>query len=123
MYFYKRPAFGDCGSGYWLGAELLRAVARGRDGTDPPTILDEMLQERIGDAHILKWAYAEKETGNWQRTADLAPLIFEAYKKKDKAAVRIIDQAAEGLVEQVKRVAEALQLNDPFTVSFSNMLV
>lgn len=84
-----RPLFGDIGSGYWIGVEVLQAVARSRDGLGPKTVLDKYLQEYVGSGvELLSWVYETKEGDSmdttWKRFADLSPLAFKAYEDSDE---------------------------------------
>ena len=68
----------------------MKAVAQARDGIGSATILDDLVQKRIGeDTDLLRWAYQSGETNKnvdttWKRFADLAPLVFEAYEQSDE---------------------------------------
>lgn len=87
--FSFRPIFGDIGSGYWIGTEVLRAVGRAKDGIGSPTILEKYLEERVGN-DLLTWTYQGNGGSSgtsidttWKRFADLSPLAFKAYEDKD----------------------------------------
>merc|ERR1712137_224139 len=110
------PLFGDIGSGYWIGTEIMRAVARARDGFGA-TVLDRLIQEKIGEkADLLRWAYRSSEEksddGTWKKFADLAPLLFQALKENDSVAQDILNRSADGLVEVVVRVLQLLHSED-----------
>jgi len=97
--------FGDEGSGYGLGADALRAVARAADGREPPTTLT---------AAILKaWSLAEPAAliphvyalAGKAAIARLAPLVLAAAEAGDAAAVRIVGDQARELAHTALAVA------------------
>ena len=78
--------FGDIGSGYWIGSEILRIVAGSRDGVNSKTVLDTLLQNHIGkETDLLTWVYQNNDSSvTWKKFADLAPLVFKAYEQNDE---------------------------------------
>jgi N-acetylglucosamine kinase-like BadF-type ATPase len=76
--------FGDIGSGYWIGMEILRAVSLALDQMGPPTVLHQLLISHIGTSDVKGWAYSDSEHHNWHRVAALAPLLFDAFAQGDK---------------------------------------
>lgn len=113
--------FSDEGSGYYIGREALRAGLMDFDGRGETTILTR---------EVLKY-FQVKDFDELSRTiyskpivpseiARLAPVVFEAAKKKDAVALRIIEEAAKELVRMAKAVSVRLGiLEQPFTISFS----
>ena len=107
------PAFEDRGSGHHLGTRALNAAARVCDGRGPPTRLHaDVLKklrlrpdEHAGDG-LRRWAYQSKE---WSKVADLAPLVTKAAADGDGVAVGIVNEAAEGLWEQIFAVYMAVK--------------
>lgn len=84
---------GDEGSGYWLGLQGLRAVARSADGRSPPTSLTRSLlrQLRLHDPQaLIPWT----ATATKGEIAALAPLVLEAADTDDQGAGEVL---AEGL--------------------------
>lgn len=106
---------GDRGSGYALGAEVLKAVTWAADGRGPETMLTTMLLAHLGLAQaqdLVDWAYRDIA---WERFAALAPLAIEAAEGGDAVAQRIVEDGAQGLAIAVKAVVTALGLAErPF---------
>jgi N-acetylglucosamine kinase-like BadF-type ATPase len=105
------PLLGDEGSGYQIGYEVLRAVARAVDQRGPDTMLvDALLQklQLLDPQQLIPWTYRDI---SWERFAQLAPIAFECARKGDKVAQAIIDHQAEQLVVSVEAVARRLQLS------------
>ena len=92
----------DVGSGYALGREILRSVVRAGDGRDAPTMLTGLVLEDLGIGDLgalITWLYAP-ETGK-KEIASLSRLLEPALARRDAAAVRIADQAADELAQLV----------------------
>jgi glucosamine kinase len=87
---------GDEGSGYAIGLESLRRMARSEDGRGPTTsfsglILAYLGLERADD--LIAWA-AQASKGE---IAELAPLVFEAARAGDAVAHELLTHAVEEL--------------------------
>lgn len=100
---------GDEGSGYDIGRQILRRVARAADGRDRPTLLTQLVQEhfQVSDiASLPDLLYRE----NWEksRIASLAFLCGEAYRKGDQTAFDIMREAAAALAGLAAAVAKQL---------------
>lgn len=105
---------GDGGSGYAIGAAILRAVTWAADGRGPATALHDALLARLGLAQpeaLVRWAYDRIE---WQRFAELAPLALECATAGDAVAQAILDQAVDDLAVAVETVARKLAFGEPF---------
>jgi len=92
--------FGDEGSGWWIGVELLRAASREADGRAPKgRLLEEVL--RHFDAPHLEALHARIYSGEIDRPqiARLARLADRLAVERDPAACAILDRAAEALAE------------------------
>lgn len=101
---------GDPGSGYALGAAVLKAVTWAVDGRAPQTMLTDRLLAHLGldqPQQLVAWAYQDIA---WERFAALAPLAIECAAQGDVVAQSILDEGAEGLAIAVKAVLEGLQL-------------
>jgi N-acetylglucosamine kinase-like BadF-type ATPase len=91
---------GDEGSGYWLGREGLRAVARAADGCAPPTCLTARLLDALGLADtrgLIPWLYGSA-TPRPGDVAGLAPLVLGVAAAGDAVAGEIVSTAAAELV-------------------------
>jgi glucosamine kinase len=87
---------GDEGSGYWLGLEGLRAVARAADGRSPSTSLSGTLLEALrlpGPSALIPWA-ASATKGE---IAALAPHVLGAARAGDPTAEAVVEEGLEAL--------------------------
>ena len=110
---------GDEGSGFWLGRELLRrcldAYHRGEI-----TALGKKAAELWQIADISKaipLVYGVEKPA--AKTAELAPLVFEAYEAGDPMAVEILQEAGKKLAELVEKTAKGLSITEPVKVNLT----
>lgn len=101
------PAFGDEGSGGWIGRRALSIVAASSDGREPPTallfpILAATQCEDIQD--LIPWA----ATADARAYAALAPVVFSTAAAGDPRANALVTLAAEELVLHVRALARQL---------------
>ena len=91
--------FGDVGSGYEIGKEVLRRCFAYDDGILRPSLLTELAEKRIGGRAIdnLHSFY----TGTRDAVAAFAPIAFEAAKGGDKSAQQIIENNISDLAELI----------------------
>jgi N-acetylglucosamine kinase-like BadF-type ATPase len=101
---------GDGGSGYALGAAILRAATWAADGRGPETALLPAVLEFLHleqPDQLVRWAYDDIA---WARFAQLAPLASVCAARGDAAAQAILDQGAADLAVAVEIVARRLGL-------------
>ena len=100
----------------------LNAAARVEDGRGPPTSLHgDVLRKlklapgapNVADA-LRRWAYSSGPAPEWSKVADLAPLVTAAAAEGDAVAVGIVNDAAEGLWEQIFAVYMAIKRGGGF---------
>ena len=107
---------GDEGSGYWLGLEALRAVARAEDGRGPHTSLSRSVPEALelagARADLIAWLYQGDRPRQGEVSA-LAPLVLRTAAAGDEAAVDVVHRAAGHLAELGETVARRLSLEAP----------
>ena len=101
--------FGDEGSGFMIGTEALRAVARADDQRGPQTLLTRLVLEHWGlekPCDLIPYVYQ----GNlpYAQVARLAPLVGSAAARGDAVAVEILEQAARDLIQTVAAVCRQL---------------
>jgi glucosamine kinase len=101
------PAFGDEGSGGWIGRRALSIVAASSDGREPATallfpILAATQCEDIQD--LIPWA----ATADARAFASLAPIVFSTAANGDQRANALVSLAAEELVLHVRALARQL---------------
>ncbi len=90
---------GDEGSGYSIGREGLRAVARELDGGHLTTKLTKLFARRFGlksQKEIIHQLYQK----NFD-VASLAPLVLRGAQERDKVALEIVKQSANELVSTI----------------------
>ena len=101
------PAFGDEGSGGWIGRRALSIVAASSDGREPPTALlfPILAATQCEDVHdLIPWAAA----ADARAYATLAPVVFSAAVAGDPRANALVTLAAEELVLHVRALARQL---------------
>jgi glucosamine kinase len=101
------PAFGDEGSGGWIGRRALSIVAASSDGREPPTALlfPILAATECEDVHdLIPWAAA----ADARAYATLAPVVFSAATAGDPRANALVTLAAEELVLHVRALARQL---------------
>ena len=101
------------GSGYSIGRDLLSAVVRASDGRIPPTVITELVYDRLridSVAKIIRFVY-DKHT-NKKDIAALAPILTEACLKGDQEALRIAAKSAKALAELAGPVLNRLSMQD-----------
>ena len=100
-------AFGDEGSGGWIGRRALGIVAASSDGREPPTallfpILAATQCEDVQD--LVPWA----TVADARAFASLAPVVFSTAAAGDPRANALVTLAAEELVLHVRALARQL---------------
>jgi N-acetylglucosamine kinase-like BadF-type ATPase len=98
---------GDEGSGWWLGIQGLRAVARAADGRGPATILTGILLDALSlpDAAAM---ITRVDAASKGEIAALAPLVLRAAEDGDGLARQLADDAARELAAAALAVRRAL---------------
>jgi N-acetylglucosamine kinase-like BadF-type ATPase len=107
---------GDEGSGYWIGRQALRAVARAADGRGPATALTPRLLTHFTVAHAsdLVAEIYERQVRH-QTLARLARVVQQARDEGDEVATQILELAAHELVGAARSVVERLRMREePF---------
>ena len=103
----------DEGSGYSIGRDLLSAVVRASDGRIPPTVITELVYDRLridSVAEIVRFVY-DKHT-NKKDIAALAPILTEACLQGDQEAINIAAKSAKALAELAGPVLNRLSMQD-----------
>jgi N-acetylglucosamine kinase-like BadF-type ATPase len=113
---------GDEGSGYWIGAEALRAVARAHDGRGPATTLaDAILADREFNSRgeIIHWLYSDRRN---LEIAGLALFVLDHAAAGDPVSRRIVERAAYELALMTRTVLFRLGM-EPLPVAFAGSLL
>jgi glucosamine kinase len=101
------PAFGDEGSGGWIGRRALGIVAASSDGREPATALLFPILAATGCEEVedlIPWAAA----ADARAFATLAPVVFSTAAAGDQRANALITLAAEELVLHIRALARQL---------------
>lgn len=101
------PAFGDEGSGGWIGKRALGIVAASSDGREPATALLFPILAATGCEDVedlIPWAAA----ADARAFATLAPVVFSTAAAGDQRASALITLAAEELVLHIRALARQL---------------
>jgi len=104
------PLLGDEGSGYQIAYDVLKAVVCAHDGRGPETQLLKDVVETLeieDPTQLIPWAYNEADR-SWKKFADLAPLAYKCAKNGDSVALKILDNAAEQLLNTISAVVNGL---------------
>ncbi|MCP2241018.1 BadF/BadG/BcrA/BcrD ATPase family protein [Thermoanaerobacterium thermosaccharolyticum] len=112
---------GDEGSGYYIGLEAIKAALRSYDGRDLYTELLPLLMEKVGiekPEDFIKFVYRD----NFKKSeiASLAKVVYYAYKKGDKKAKEILENAADELFKLANAVIRRLDLENESTTLVTN---
>ncbi|MGC8778653.1 MAG: N-acetylglucosamine kinase [Candidatus Caldatribacteriaceae bacterium] len=116
---------GDEGSAYDIGRETLRQTSRQLDGRESPTLLRELVFERLKLTtwqELAEWIYAQKESERRTTIASIATITAEAARKGDPVARNILEHAAEELSLCVRTLVRELSLSRPL-VTFSGSVL
>ncbi len=89
----------SCGSGYVLARKAIRAALRAADGSEHPTMLNDMLEEAAG---LKIWERLDEVyIGGRAYIASFAHVLFEARNRGDIAARRIFNECASDLADVI----------------------
>jgi len=104
---------GDQTSGFALGHMALQVIMKAFDGREEKTLLTELVLHKLKLNHasdIVDWAY-QKDVPVAE-IAELAPLVFQAFKKGDRVAINIVKEFIGETMLVVKTVAAKINLTD-----------
>lgn len=118
------PAFGDEGSGAWIGRKALAIVASAADGREPATALTGAVLTAAQVNHVeelIPWGIAATP----KELAALAPVVFNAASAGDPRANSLVGLAVEELVLHLRALAVKLFGDDraSIPVAFSGGLL
>lgn len=109
------PAFGDEGSGAWIGRKALGIVASATDGREPITALSGAIltAAQVNEPQqLIPWGIAATP----KELAALAPVVFNAASAGDARANSLVGLAVEELVLHVRALAVKLFGDDRASV-------
>ncbi|MGE5577875.1 MAG: N-acetylglucosamine kinase [Syntrophothermus sp.] len=106
---------GDEGSGYEIGLNALKAVARASEGREEPTMLTQKLRQHLHFGAESELRHIVYRTGlSRHMIAELAVLVSEAASEGDAVAARIISSAGKELGLLAVAVLQRLALPSDF---------
>lgn len=112
---------GDEGSGFWLGAESLKSVARWYDGRGGSHLLAGLIRQEFGfDSRDRLIAAVYREGFE---LSQLAALVIKAAAGGDDVAQEILARGATELALQTQAVAAQLDIAGKVAVAFSGGLL
>lgn len=115
--------FSDEGSSYWLAREGLRLFSRMSDGRTLRGPLYELVRRHfnLGQDLDLCAAIYGRDAAQRSQLAQLSQLVTAAAAEGDRAALDLMDQAAEELADLVEAVHRRLEVpaDVPFPVTYS----
>ena len=92
------------GSGFELGQDALRMALRAVDGRCPPTVLTQLLEQRLG-MPVSDRIIPQVHRGGRPYIASMAPAVFEGRKQGDWACEEIFRKHAALLADLTKAAA------------------
>ncbi len=124
---YRTGGFGhlidDEGSGYWIARDILANVVKSCDGRIEPTILKELVFEYLAIHTVEELiSYVYLPNRNKKEIAELSIVIEEAVKRKDHAAIKVVERCISGLTELVSPVIRRFQSTPVLAVAGSILL-
>lgn len=114
----------DEGSGYAIGRNILSSVVRAKDGRLPPTILTELVFEKLGIStveELVSEVYRPNQGKDF--IAGFSSLLPEALELKDDTALKICLKASSELCALVTPVAKKLGLQNGTLALSGSVLV
>lgn len=105
----------DEGSGYWIGAEILRSMIRWLDGMDEEytPIFDEIRNLFSAASPELQWILSGLSV---TEVASVAPTVFKYAAKGDKKCREITQRAAEHLVRLIVSLCNKINYLNRFSI-------
>jgi N-acetylglucosamine kinase-like BadF-type ATPase len=112
------PEYGDRCTGETLGLEGLHSVWRAREGIVPPTLLTDLFLERAGYQDVNTFFFdVYNDRVSTDALQPMAQLVFEAGRRGDRVAVKILERGGEYLGMMINAVARQLAMDaSSFTV-------
>ncbi|MEG1287112.1 N-acetylglucosamine kinase [Clostridium sp.] len=115
------PTIGDDGSAYWIGLKTINAYTKQKDGRAEKTVLVDILEENYNIKYHFEIVDIIFNRIKLNRTeiAGFSKICFLAAEKGCPASIKIFEEAAINLYEHIKVLADKLQFNEEFIVSYT----
>lgn len=101
---------GDEGSGYYIGAAVLKEALRTIDGRSSSPLIVQLVEDRLGGGLINSIPFIYEKGKAY--IAKFAPIAFQAAGQGDSAASAILDEAADELARMAKAGCAKLRRED-----------
>ena len=112
---------GDEGSGYWIGKRALNLTAKEFDRKKKsPSLLAKKLKQRFG---IDRSNINQKSFDTRFEIQSLAPLVIECASQKCLVALKIVNEAVEGLTELIITFLKVSKRKKPISISFIGSII
>lgn len=115
------PTIGDDGSAYWIGLKTINEYTKQKDGRAEKTILVDILEENYNIKYHFEIVDIVFNRIKLNRTeiAKFSKVCYLAAEKGCPAAIKIFDEVAVNLYEHIKSLADKLNFEDEFIVSYT----
>ncbi|MDQ3193772.1 MAG: hypothetical protein M3P82_02105, partial [Bacteroidota bacterium] len=112
---------GDEGSGYWMGKKALNLVMKEYDeGTGTKSLLARMLYDEFGIDNTNSVEKVFNENFEIQR---IAPLVIECAKNNCSLSMEIVNEAVQGLLEQIKTFLRVSKRKKSIDIAFIGSII
>jgi len=111
---------GDEGSGHSIGRKGLQVVSKHLDGRNKKTKILELLDKKYkinSSEELIKKVYKE----NFD-VASVAEIVLHAAAKKDRTALRILDEESDELIDHIKAILQKMRVKK-INISFAGSLL
>jgi len=111
---------GDEGSGHSIGRKGLQVVSKHLDGRNKKTKILELLDKKHkinSSEELIKKVYKE----NFD-VASVAEIVLHAAAKKDRTALRILDEESDELIDHIKAILQKMRVKK-INISFAGSLL
>ena len=99
--------FGDAGSGFAIGRDVVLAALECEDGSGEDTVLYDLVKEKCGSDRVLS-LLDEFYRGGKRLLAQYAPLAFSAYLENDAKAREIIEKNVGAVAKLIRGAAKKI---------------
>ncbi|MDD2958347.1 MAG: BadF/BadG/BcrA/BcrD ATPase family protein [Lachnospiraceae bacterium] len=105
----------DEGSGYWIGAELLKKVIRWYDGVNEESrpVYKEIEKQYSRSGTELAWVLTSLSV---KEVAAVSSFVFQYAKQGDELCKEIIQRATDSLIQQISVICKKMSYKKSFSI-------
>ena len=103
--------FGDAGSGFAIGRDVILAALQAEDGSGEPTVLREFVLETLSGDSVLS-GIDDFYRGGKRLLATYAPHAFRAYSEGDAVAAKILMQNLSAIADLIRGGAKKISAKE-----------